>query len=95
MGKIKGISDVIWTTFKGVLILVILFVIVASFLIINAQGKLIWPFENQTELKLKCDMWNCKEPVPLDIMSGLNCSTIDQCILECKKTGALMLGCEK
>jgi len=79
----------------GILSLMIMLVIVIGFLIIGAQGKLINPFENKTELRSKCEMWNCREPIPLDILSELECSTVSECISKCKNIGALMLRCEE
>ncbi len=81
-----------WKILFEILILVIVFVIVAGFLIINAQGKLINPFQNKTELKTVCEMWNCEEPIPPKLIS--ECSTISECKSYCKNLGALMSKCK-
>ncbi len=81
-----------WKILFEILILVIVFVIVAGFLIINAQGKLINPFQNKTELQSVCNLWNCEEPIPSRLIS--ECSTISECKSYCKNLGALMSKCK-
>ena len=84
-----------WKILFEVLILVIVLGVVFGILIISGQGKLIIPFENKTELVSSCEMWNCAEPIPIDISSGLNCSTIEDCKEKCRGIGANMLRCRE
>ena len=84
-----------WKILFEILILVIVLGVVFGILIINSQSRLITPFENNTELKSSCEMWECTEPIPIDIASGLNCSTIEECKDRCRGIGANMLRCRE
>ncbi len=86
---IKGVQ---WNILFGILILVTLVFIMSGFLIFKFQGQYIFDFQNKTELKTVCEMWNCEEPIPSRLIS--ECNTISECKSYCKNLGALMSKCK-
>ncbi len=86
---IKGMQ---WKILFEILILVILLVVIGSFWFFKFQGQYISDFQNKTELKTVCKMWNCEEPIPSRLIS--ECSTISECKSYCKNLGARMLKCK-
>ena len=91
MGKYKGMEKKI---LFELLIMVIVIVGVSIFLFLNFQGDFLPDFQNNTELQSACNLWNCEEPIPTSITTGLGCASIEDCKSECKRKGALMLKCK-
>ena len=68
---------------------------VVVFFIMGTQVGFWEPFKGNSTLRTSCDMWNCEEPVPLDIQKGFNCATVSGCKQECKNIGSSQLLCKK